>query len=42
MKEVGLVFYTKNMKVLIAREVLPEPVVVKANGGIQAFGIDLF
>lgn len=41
-KEVGLVLCTKNMKVLIAREVLPEPVVVKANGGIQAFGIDLF
>lgn len=41
-KEVGLVFYTRDIKVLIAREVLPEPVVVKANGGIQAFGIDLF
>ena len=41
-KEVGLVFYTRGIKVLIAREVLPEPVVVKANGGIQAFGIDLF
>jgi len=41
-KEVGLVLYTRDMKVLIAREVLPEPVVVKANGGIQAFGIDLF
>lgn len=41
-KEVGLVFYTYSIKVLIAREVLPEPVVVKANGGIQAFGIDLF
>ena len=41
-KEVGLILRTYSENVLIVREVLPEPVVVKANGGIQAFGIDLF
>ena len=41
-REVGLVVNGNgNKKVLIAREVLATPVVVKANGGAQVFGIDI-
>jgi len=31
---------TQNLA-LLAREVLDEPITVKANGGIQVFGIDI-
>jgi hypothetical protein len=46
-KEIGLIVSLSNMGTetqnlaLLAREVLDEPITVKANGGIQVFGIDI-
>ena len=46
-KEIGLIINLSNMGTetqnlaLLAREVLDEPITVKANGGIQVFGIDI-
>lgn len=40
-KEVGLIASYGKTSYLLAREVLKTPMTIKANGGIQTFGMDI-